>query len=51
VIESDRARVTDGITAVVRAGSRAGSRALVECANRAPTPKTRVSTKNRITQG
>ncbi|CAE6433948.1 unnamed protein product [Rhizoctonia solani] len=47
VIESDRVRVTEGITAVVRAGSRA----LAEYTNRTSTPKTRVPAKNRITQG
>ncbi|KAJ1303463.1 hypothetical protein OPQ81_011651 [Rhizoctonia solani] len=50
VIESDRARVTEGITAVVRAGSKA----LARCTSRAsipPTPKVRVPAKNRITQG
>ncbi|KAF8736008.1 hypothetical protein RHS02_06383, partial [Rhizoctonia solani] len=47
VIESDRARVTEGITAVVRAGSRA----LVECANKAPAPRIRVPSRNRIMQG
>ncbi|CAE6473597.1 hypothetical protein ACGC1H_005443 [Rhizoctonia solani] len=47
VIESDRARVTDGITAVVRAGSRA----LAEYTSRTSPPKSRVPTKNRITQG
>ncbi|CAE6485339.1 unnamed protein product [Rhizoctonia solani] len=47
VIESDRARVTEGITAVVRAGSRA----LADYTSKAPTPKVRISTKHRITQG